>query len=71
MPRLTIAQKRRARKKLATKRGVSESSISDTDIKAALSASVITMSDCGSAGFFGGSDGGSSFSSCDSGGGSF
>lgn len=69
MPSLNSSQKRKARAKLARKKGVSESSITDTMIQSAISDGIISSSDYGSGYDSGGSsyDSGSSSSSFDSG----
>lgn len=61
---LSAEQKRKARRKLAQKRGVSEGSITDSMIYSALSSSEITQADCGGSSYDSGYDGGSS-SSCE------
>jgi hypothetical protein len=61
---LSSSQKRKAREKLAKKRGVSTSSISDYDITTAITNGIISASDYGSSSSY---DCGSSSSSSDSG----
>lgn len=62
---LTSTQKRKAREKLARKRGVAASSISDADIQNAINVGVISSIDYGSASSYdcGASSSGSSFDS--------
>ena len=68
---LSSSQRRKAREKLARKRGVSASSISDSDLTTAILNNVISTSDYGGSSSYdcGGSsssyDSGSSSSSCD------
>jgi hypothetical protein len=59
---LSESQKRKAREKLARKRGVSASSISETDISSALNVGYLSMSDCGP-GYDSGSSSSSSYDS--------
>ena len=58
---LSSSQKRKAREKLARKRGVSASSISDYDLTTAISNGIIAASDYSCSSY----DSGSSSSSCD------
>lgn len=70
MATLSAEQKRRARQKIATRRDVAASSVTDADITAALSSGFISMSDCGGTSSSYGGDGGSgggNYSSYDSG----
>jgi hypothetical protein len=66
---LSSSQKRKAREKLARKRGVSASSISDYDLTTAISNGIIAASDYSSSSYDSGSSsydsGSSSSSSCD------
>ncbi len=65
---LSSSQKRKAREKLARKRGVSTSSISDYDITSAITDGLLSSSDYGSSSYDCGSssshDSGSSSSTC-------